>query len=238
MNSTPSRREVLAGAMAGSAGLMFNPKLGRVIQAGPKLVTVPEQLDSAVFLSEGAGISRRTHEAHLALWQGYARKVNEIRQLLTDQSATTAPNQIYSQMRSLKANYAFAWGGYINHKVYFAGFGEPEKGQPGRYTIELIEGSYGSIENWKTDLKATAIAARGWVYVAVDPEVDRIFNFLGDSQDTYPAWGHSLVLACDVYEHAYFLDFGTDRGKYVDAWLKCIDWGKLENRIKDALNVD
>lgn len=97
--------------------------------------------------------------------------------------------------------------------------------------MELIEGSFGSFANWAADFRATGLAGRGYVYLARDEMSGRLFNLIGDSQDTYPAWGHTLGLACDVYEHAYYLDFGANRGAYLDAFLKVVDWGAVGRRL-------
>ena len=56
-------------------------------------------------------------------------------------------------------------------------------------------------------------------------------NFIGDAQDTFPQWNCELILALDVYEHAYFLDFQTARAKYIDAWLSVIDWSAVDARL-------
>src|SRR5437868_13799206 len=85
-----------------------------------KLVQVPQAIPEKVYTTERVGISAKTHEEHLKLWQGYANKTNEIRKALAEIDTDAAKaNQIYSQMRSLKINYAFALGGYKNHNVYF-----------------------------------------------------------------------------------------------------------------------
>lgn len=199
-----------------------------------KLVTVPEAIPQKVYTSERVGISRATHDAHLTLWQGYAKKTNEIRQLLADmQVDPSKANQIYSEMRGLKVNYAFAYGGYVNHNVYFETLG----GQGGPATGDvatLINEAYGNFERWLQDWKATGVAGRGWAFLGYSHEEQRVFNFIGDSQDTFPAWNHTLLLAMDVYEHAYFLDFQTARAKYIEAYLQCIDWNAVNGRLAKA----
>jgi Fe-Mn family superoxide dismutase len=198
-----------------------------------KLVRVPEAADiaKAIENTPKVGISAKTHEEHLKLWQGYANKTNEIRKALVDlDTDPTKANQIYSQVRALKANYAFALGGYKNHNVYFetlGGHGGPATGN----IATLINDAYGSFEKWAADWKATGIGGRGWVYLGYDHEEQRVFNYLGDSQDTFPQWGNTLVLAMDVYEHAYYLDFQTARAKYIDAYMQAIDWDAVNRRL-------
>ncbi len=202
----------------------------------PKLVRVPDAGDIAKVIENTprVGISAKTHEEHLKLWQGYANKTNEIRKALADLDTDPAKaNQIYSQVRALKANYAFALGGYKNHNVYFetlGGNGGPATGG----VASLINDAYGSFEAWAADWKATGIGGRGWVYLGFDHEEGRVFNYLGDSQDTFPQWGNSLILAMDVYEHAYYLDFQTARAKYIDAYMQAIDWDAVNGRLARA----
>jgi Fe-Mn family superoxide dismutase len=200
-----------------------------------KLVYVPTEDDIKKALNTAAnGISEATHKAHLTLWQGYANQTNNIRKALDELDTDPAKgNQIYSQTRALKVNYAFALGGYKNHNVYFdtiGGAGGPATGD----MATLINDAYGSYENWAADAKITGISSRGWCYVGYDREEQRIFNYAGDAQDTFPQWGTELVLALDVYEHAYYLDFQTARAKYIDAWLKSIDWDAVNARLAKA----
>lgn len=195
------------------------------------LVTVPQAIPEKVYTTERVGISRKTHDEHLKLWQGYANKTNEIRRALAEMEIDPSKaNQIFSQMRALKVNYAFAYGGYINHNVYFdtiGGQGGPATGEIG----ELIKASYGSFDHWLADWKATGMAGRGWAYLGYDLTEKRVWNYIGDGQDTFPAWNHKLLLAMDVYEHAYFLDFQTARMKYIEAYVQVIDWDAVNARL-------
>ncbi len=201
-----------------------------------KLVTVPQAIPEKVYASEKVGISRKTHDEHLKLWQGYANKTNQIRTALAAMTVDPATaNQIYSEMRVLKVDYTFAYEGFINHNIYFetmGGSGGPATGK----IAELINASYGSFENWAAEWKATGIAGRGWVYLAYDHDEKRVFNYIGDAQNSFPIWNHTLVLAMDVYEHAYYLDFQTARAKYIDAYMQCIDWAAV-NKLGEKVTV-
>jgi superoxide dismutase, Fe-Mn family len=234
-----SRRQVLvAGATIGVGFLLprlSSASLEEVTHTmEPKLLDVPQSLPEKVFTTDRVGISRRTHEEHLKLWQGYANKTNEIRKALAAMEVDPAKaNQIFSEMRALKVNYAFAYGGFINHDVYFDTIG----GQGGEATGrvgDLIRATYGSFERWAQEWKATGIAGRGWAYLGYDHNEGRVWTFIGDSQDTFPMWNHHLILAMDVYEHAYYLDFQTKRADYIEAWFKSVDWDAVNARIGKA----
>ncbi len=83
---------------------------------------------------------------------------------------------------------------------------------------------FGSVEAYLTDLRATGMAARGWAWTAYDWDEGRLFNYIGDAQNTFPVWNATPLVALDVYEHAYFLDFQTDRAAYIGAFLDNLDW--------------
>lgn len=199
----------------------------------PKVIaarTLPDKVKN----TERVGISMKTHEEHAKLWNGYVNKTNEIRKALTETDTDpTKANQIYSTMRALKVDYTFAYQGLLNHDVYFdtiGGNGGPASGD----VATLINEAYGSFEKWAADWKATGIAGRGWAYLAFDHEEQRLFNYIGDAQNTFPVFNHTLVLAMDVYEHAYFLDFQTARAKYIDAYMQVVDWDAVNARLAKA----
>ena len=68
------------------------------------------------------------------------------------------------------------------------------------------------------------MAARGWAWTAYDWDEGRLFNYIGDAQNTFPIWNATPLVALDVYEHAYFLDYRTDRARYIDAFFDNLDW--------------
>jgi Fe-Mn family superoxide dismutase len=173
-------------------------------------------------LLELDGISRQTIEAHYKLYQGYVAKRNEILGKLADVD-TSAANQVYSDLRALKVDLTFAIGGIKNHEVYFDHLGG-DGGDPEGPIGTLIRRDFGSIDAWRADLKASGMAGRGWAWTAYDWDERRLFNYVGDAQNTFPIWNATPLVALDVYEHAYYLDFQTDRASYIDAFLANLDW--------------
>jgi len=180
-------------------------------------------------LLELDGISRASVEAHYKLYQGYVNKRNEILAKLAEVDLSAA-NQVYSEIRGLKVDLSFAVGGVKNHEIYFehlGGDGGPAAGAIGA----LIERDFGSFDNWKTDLKATGMAGRGWAWTAYDWDEGRLANYIGDAQNTFPIWNAAPLVALDVYEHAYFLDYQTDRASYIDAFFRNLDWNVVNDWI-------
>ncbi|MFL6033785.1 MAG: superoxide dismutase [Gaiellaceae bacterium] len=180
-------------------------------------------------LLELDGISRAAVEAHYKLYEGYVSKRNEILGRLSGVDADAA-NQVYSEIRALKVDLSFAIGGIKNHELYFDHLGG-SGGDPTGAVEDLLERDFGSVAAWRADLKATGMAARGWAWTAYDWDEGRLFNYIGDAQNTFPVWNATPLVALDVYEHAYFLDYQTDRASYIDVFLANLDWGVVNDWV-------
>jgi len=194
-----------------------------------------QQFNESLFSMKG--ISKKTIEDHLKLYTGYVNKYNEITEKLkslTEEEFTQA-NQVFSTIRSLKTELSFAWGGIINHEIYFnhlGGNGGTAKGS----LLAQIQKDFGSFEKYKRDLKASALSARGWVWTVWNRREKKLMNHIGDSQNTYTLWEASPLLALDTYEHAYFVDHGVNRGKYIDTFFENIDWNIVEKTFEAIIS--
>ena len=189
---------------------------------------VARELKPALY--ELDGISRQTIEAHYKLYQGYVAKRNEILGRLAGVDLAAA-NQTYSELRELKVELTFAIGGIKNHELYFEHLGGVG-GEPKGAFDDLVTRDFGSVDAWRADLKATGIAGRGWAWTAYDWDEGRLFNYIGDAQNTFPVWNASPLVALDVYEHAYFMDYGTDRPAYIDAFFANLDYSVVDGWIE------
>jgi Fe-Mn family superoxide dismutase len=183
------------------------------------------ELKPALF--ELDGISRAAVEAHYRLYEGYVNKRNEILGKLASVDLGSA-NQVYSELRALKVELSFAVGGIKNHEIYFEHLGG-DGGDPDGLVAQLIARDFGSAAAWRADLKATGMAGRGWAWTAYDWDEGRLFNYVGDAQNTFPIWNATPLVALDVYEHAYFLDYQTDRASYIDAFFDNLDWTTIND---------
>lgn len=172
------------------------------------------------------GISEDTMTAHYKLYQGYVNKTNEILEKLEKVDASAA-NQIFSDLRSLKVDLSFAVGGMKNHEIYFAHLGG-KGGEAKGKLADMIKRDFGSLAAWQADMKQTGIAARGWVWLAYDHDWGKLFNYLGDAQNSFPIWNTTPLVALDTYEHAYWLDYKSARAPYIDAFFKNLDWDVVQ----------
>ncbi len=172
---------------------------------------------------------KQLSEHHDVLYAGYVRKTDEIREKLKTVDLSTA-NGTYADLRELKLEEGFAVNGVRLHEGYFAALGG-QGGKPAGNLLKMIEEDFGSYEKWEAEFKAMGLAARGWVVLAFDWEDMQLHNFLCDAHNHGGIWGCSTVLILDVYEHAYFLDYGTARKKYIDVFMQNLNWNLVQQKI-------
>ncbi len=169
------------------------------------------------------GISeRQIIEHHDVLYAGYVKKTKEIRDKLTAADLSSA-NATFSDLRELKHEETFAVNGVKLHEGYFDNLGGGGGGAIGKIS-EMINQDFGSYEKWNEEFMACGIAARGWVVLAFDMDDKKLHNYICDVHNQGGVWSCIPLLILDVYEHAYFLDYGTARKEYLEAFMSNIDW--------------
>ncbi|MTK13112.1 MAG: superoxide dismutase [Clostridiaceae bacterium] len=177
------------------------------------------------------GITSKQLQQHYKLYEGYVSKMNEIWNIPNDAKEFKDSNATYSKMRSLKLGETFALDGVKLHQLYFqnmtGGFNNPT-GE----IIKLIKRDFNSYENFLQYFKNVGLAVRGWAILAIDPLDNRLHVFGSDAHDVGAVWKSYPLLIMDVYEHAYFMDFGTDRSKYIDTFIKNINWRIVNGRLQ------
>jgi len=173
---------------------------------------------------------KQLSEHHDVLYAGYVKKVNEIRSKLMNVDKTTT-NATYSDLRELKVEESFALNGVKLHEGYFdnmGGKGGKASGDVGKW----IESDFESYEKWEEEFRALGIAARGWVVLAFDLDDGMLHNYICDVHNQGGIWNCVPLLILDVYEHAYFIDYGTGRKAYIETFMKTIDWSFVNSLIK------
>ncbi len=179
------------------------------------------------------GISEKTIETHHdKLYAGYVNKRNEIESLLPGVDRSAA-NQAYSAYRALKLEETFSADGAILHELYFDILGGPG-GAPSGSLADKINADFGSFEAFVEDLTACGMAARGWAVTAYDPSDGKLHNFLCDVHNQGGVWGTVPLMALDTYEHAYFMDYGSDRAAYIQAFFDNVNWAKVQENLDSA----
>jgi Fe-Mn family superoxide dismutase len=180
------------------------------------------------------GFSPKQIEQHIKLYQGYVKKINEIRaemEKIPFEERKDKANFSFGKYSELKRRESVPYNGVYLHEMYFDNLGGA-RGTPKTDLSRAIEGSFGSESNWEQDLRACAeTATGGWVLLTYD----RIDGKLHHNQ----VWEHSNgiminqehLLALDTWEHAFMIDFGTDKKSYLGAFLQNVNWQVVADRL-------
>ncbi len=192
----------------------------------------PIQLSNKLFNMDG--ISEDTMTEHQTMYERFVTRYNDIVTVLGQvHRAVEHASSTYSPLRVLKVELTYALGGVRNHELYFQQLGG-EGGKPGGELAKQIDQWFGSFDEWVADLTYTAISSRGWTWLAWDRDGQYLFNYAGDSHNSFPVWNAAPLIALDVFEHAYYLDFKQDRQTYIKAFLENLDWKVVEERFAAA----
>lgn len=166
--------------------------------------------------------------------KGYVTSLNGIEKALESADRSGA-NGNYSEIGELKRRYTWNHAGALLHDVYWqvmGGDGDPAKGPE---VVQAIEKAFGSFQAWRDDFKATAVSAKlsGWGLLVWDQLYSgRLLNVLVDEHQYGAIWGGIPLIACDVFEHAYYHKDGPGRAVYVDNFINGLHWGRINERFK------
>jgi Fe-Mn family superoxide dismutase len=186
------------------------------------------QVKKLPFVKKLKGISEKTISIHHdKLYEGYVKKWQEIQERLKKVDRSLA-NATFSELRELKLEESFAANGIVLHEAYFDVLGG--NGKPKGEIVEKIAKDFGSFENWQEEFKALGMAARGWVILAYDFNDGKLHNYLADWHSQGGIWGTAPLLVLDVYEHAYFIDYGSDRKSYIEDFFANLNWQAINKR--------
>jgi superoxide dismutase, Fe-Mn family len=181
------------------------------------------------------GLSLKLLESHYENnYGGAIRKLNAIGAQLSELDFAKAPAAL---LNGLKREELSALNSTLLHELYFASLGGD--GKAGEEIAAALARDFGSADRWRAEFIAMAHAlagGSGWVVLAWIPRDRRLVNQYA-SEHTQAVAGGIPILALDMYEHAFHIDFGANAKAYVDAFMRNIDWQAVAGRHEDAQAV-
>jgi Fe-Mn family superoxide dismutase len=229
-----SKRETLTLLGAGAAGMMLmsgaaearlrKPEVRNPMVGGREPKTLPFDPGELDGLSEK--LIRSHYENN---YLGSLKTLDMISQrLAVAMKDPELPPIVYG---GLKREEAHRVGSVILHEYYFANLGGD--GKVGGDVLKAIKKAYGSYDAWEAEFKRTAMSlagGSGWCILTYNVYTNELRNQW--------AWDHMHggitgmpLLAMDMYEHAYHMDYGTGAAKYVDAFLRNVNWDEVDRRF-------
>jgi len=182
------------------------------------------------------GLSLKLIESHYENnYGGALRRLNAITAQLESLDFASAPGHV---INGLKRDELIALNSTLLHELYFASlaFGD---GGPTDAIAQALARDFGSVDRWRREFVAMAnglAGGSGWVLLAWVPRDRRLVNQTASDHGQAVAGGIP-ILALDMYEHAYHIDFGANAKAYVDTFMRNIDWKSVEARYEDASAV-
>ena len=168
------------------------------------------------------GLSERLIRSHYDNnYGGAVKRLNQISERLAELDSATAAG---FAINGLKREELIAMNSMILHELYFDGLGAD--GAPGWGLAEAMARDFGSVERWKAEFTAMGKAlggGSGWVVLVWSARDGRLVNQWA-ADHTHALAGGTPLLALDMYEHSYHMDYGTKAAAYVDAFMANIDW--------------
>ena len=182
------------------------------------------------------GITPRLIESHYEGNYGSPlRRLNAITEELEALDPTSTSAEVVSR---LKRDEAAMLNSTLLHELYFASLGGDGRAVPETMAAALAR-DFGSTDRWRREFIALAEAlagGSGWVLLTYVPRDGRLINQSGADHGQSIAGGIP-ILAIDMYEHAYHIDFGANASAYVAAFMRNIDWAAVQGRYEDATRV-
>jgi Fe-Mn family superoxide dismutase len=178
------------------------------------------------------GLSARLIASHYENnYGGAVRRLNAIEGELGALDPASAPG---FRLNGLKREELIATNSMLLHEVYFDCLGESGGGDPTGALAEAIARNFGSLAKWRAEFVAMGKAlggGSGWVLLTRSPRDGTLSNVWA-ADHAHGMAGGTPVLALDMYEHAYHLDFGANVGAYVDAFMANIAWARVAARFE------
>jgi Fe-Mn family superoxide dismutase len=217
---TMDRRMILAvGAAAGVAASL--PAAAQQAPFAPKALP----FDPATIPGLSAKMLTSHHDNNYA---GAVKRLGTIQGEFAKLDPANAPGFL---INGLKREELIAWNSMILHELYFAGLGSPTR--PGAKLAASIERDFGSHVKWASEFGAMGKAlggGSGWVLLTWSDRDHRLVNQWA-ADHTMTLAGGTPLLALDMYEHAYAIDYGAKAGAYVDAFMAAINWSAADQRF-------
>jgi Fe-Mn family superoxide dismutase len=172
------------------------------------------------------GMSERMIISHYENnYGGAVKRLNLIEEKLTGLDFDNTPGFL---INGLKREQLIAANSMILHEVFFDGLGD--ESEPGADLKAALARDFGSYERWRSEFMAMGKAlggGSGWVLLTWSPRDRKLVNQWAPDH-CHTLAGGTPVLALDMYEHSYHIDYGAKAASYVDVFMAAVNWSVVQ----------
>lgn len=146
----------------------------------------------------------------------------------------------FERIAALEKALAFNASGHVLHSIFWQNLAPGAGGQPDGELLDAIKDGFGSFETFKKQLSKAAgtIMGSGWGAVAWDPISKRLLTTQIHDHQSEVVQGSVLVMVLDAWEHAYYLQYQTEKPKYLEAIWNLWNWQDIGQRLQRARTLD
>lgn len=174
------------------------------------------------------GFSEKLIENHLSLYEGYVKNTNHILDHLISEEDIV-------KLAELRRRLGWEFDGMRLHEYFFENLANATSHDESSELHELFVRDFNSHENWEKEFRSICeMRGIGWAILYYDAKQDQLVNVWVNEHDTGHLVGCEPILAVDLFEHAYMLDYGIKKPDYVKAIFKIINWPMVEARLAVA----
>jgi Fe-Mn family superoxide dismutase len=235
----PTRRTVLQtlGLTAGLASLGTTGALGATTEqaetkAEYKLPSLPYDYD-ALEPHIDEQIMRLHHDEH---HQGYVDGANKALKKL----AQMRKQGQFEGIKHLKRDLSYNLSGHILHSIFWQNMSPKGGGTPSGALADAIDRDFGSVDAMRQAFAAAAtnVADSGWGMLVYDHLADQLLVTQAENHNDLAIQGATPLLVVDVWEHAYYLQYTNNRGKYISNWWNVVNWDDVAARYQAVSEDD
>ena len=147
-------------------------------------------------------------------------------------------NSNFDLIKHWERELAFNGAGHYLHTLFWE-IMSPDGGKPEGSILKEIERSFGSFDQFKQQFTnaANKVEGSGWGILVWSPVSRRLEILQAEKHQNLSQWDVIPLLALDVWEHAYYLQYENKRKDYIDQWWKVVNWNEVNRRFEKARTV-
>ena len=175
------------------------------------------------------------HDKHHAAYVTNLNKALESAPNLAGKSAEDLIKDLNAVPENIRTAVRNNGGGHVNHTMFWNSMGSGKGGAPAGPLGDAIKAAFGSVEDFKAKFEAAGMGrfGSGWAWLSLDKD-GKLTVHSTANQDNPMMEGLTPLVGCDVWEHAYYLNYQNRRADYLKAWWNVVDWDAVAKRYTAA----